>query len=118
MNRTNTGELVSTSLGKLTMQPCLGDGPPALDSRFGYAESLRGFPNIKTAEEPKLDDPCQLRILFFQSLESFIQIDQIKIDIIRGERERGVEAEIGLDSASPDPMFRSRVIDENTAHQR
>src|SRR3954470_20689563 len=92
------------------MQPYLGQGPLAMDRRYGNTKDGTDLRDRQAAEKTQLDDLVLPRIEFFQFAERFIHmgdIDLVGFVEFRGEFQRVFPA--AFFSAASDGVIRQRL---------
>jgi hypothetical protein len=103
--------------GEVCSQPRLCDCPLSGDGRLGNPNDLRHFLNGQATEIPQFDDPFLPVIELRQSLERFVQRE----DINRPGSDDGLIAD-QCDALELAPAFvrapGSRMVHQNPSHQR
>ena len=99
------------------MKPGLCHRPASFNGRFGNPHRFGGLVNIESGKESKLDYSSEIGVPVRQSMERFVELDQVEVRVCASQLKRGVESDIALHSAAPNTMARLRVVDQDPTHK-
>ena len=98
------------------MQPCLSDGPIALDGCGRDSKGLRRLVDVETCKEFQLDHAAEALVERMQLGERLVQRKEIEGADLR-RRNRLVQRDQCRRPASLPSRFPARMIDQNLTHQ-
>jgi hypothetical protein len=101
---------------ELTVQPCLGHAPLPLHRRRGDREYLRGLFDTQATKEPELDNPALALIQGSESVQGFVERNQINRARLSGKVRAGQRGLV-LQAAALDPLTGAGMIHEDSTHR-